>query len=128
MQGTTFSSAQARERDKRIEEKHKKEIQALERKVENLKRTNDNTRKELWEVRQGATRLAECLGYRELSEVQQDLDMMSEEFNFRSYINRLQTLGDTADDSKAEVEVYARQLEEATKRIEELQRKDEEHW
>ena len=123
MEGATFSSSKARERDKRIEDKHKKEIEALERKIENLRRTNDQTRKELWEARQGAQRLANCLGYHDLSEVQQDLDMMPEDFNFKASTGRLQALEKDAEDSKADVEVYAQQLEEVEKKINEYQAK-----
>lgn len=122
MQGATFSSAQARERDKRVEEKHKKDIEDLERKIQNLKRTNDQTRKELWEMKQGAHRLASCLGYQDLSEVQQDLDLMPEDFNFRASIGQLQAL-EEARDSKAEMEVHAQQLEEAKKKLKEYEEK-----
>ncbi|KAF6742803.1 DNA repair protein endonuclease SAE2/CtIP C-terminus-domain-containing protein [Ephemerocybe angulata] len=112
MHGETFSSAQSRERDKRIEEKHRKELQVLEARINNLRRSNDDIRKELFDVTHRARRLAECLGFPEVRDAQEALDMMLPDFDFKNCVQRLQDLEAAAEDSKAAAKTYYHQLEE----------------
>lgn len=121
MQGSTFSSAHARERDKRIEDKHQKELYASARKLENVKRSNDELRKELFDFKNRTTRLVECLGYSDISELQEALDMMSPDFNFKNSIEHVHELETEVQETRSQAESYAAQLEDVTDCLKECQ-------
>ena len=59
----TSSSVHLGERDKILAERHEKVLATLERKVERLKRSNDDTLKQLFEAQTRGNRLAESLGF-----------------------------------------------------------------
>ncbi|RXW22413.1 hypothetical protein EST38_g3440 [Candolleomyces aberdarensis] len=113
----TFSSAQLRERDKRIEEKHRQEIAALERKIENLRRSNDDTRKQLFDVVHRSERLAESLGYSNVFEAQEALDMMEAGFDFKRCLQRLQELENAMNEANDEKELYSEQMADIAKEL-----------
>lgn len=92
-----FSSAQFRERDKRIgiEEKHRREIEDLDHKINNLRRSNNDIRKQLFDVVHRAERLAQGLGF----------DKCRRPWTCWS-------LEKAAEEAKAEVDRYSQQIEE----------------
>lgn len=124
--GGTYSSAQLRERDKRIEEKHRQETAALERKIENLRRTNDDTRKQLFDVIHRSERLAESLGYSNVFEAQEALDLMEAGFNFRRCLQRLQELEKQMSEATDEKELYSEQMLDIAKELNVLKQRGKE--
>ncbi|KAK2463960.1 hypothetical protein APHAL10511_004011 [Amanita phalloides] len=72
-----------RERDKIIEEKHHKELQALQRKVEKLRWTNNDTLKQLFDMQARALRLANSLGFKDLAEAQVCIDTADHELSYK---------------------------------------------
>ncbi|TFK23899.1 hypothetical protein FA15DRAFT_687731 [Coprinopsis marcescibilis] len=91
-ESTVFSSAGMRDRDKRVESRHRQETGSLERKIENLRRSNDDTRKQLFDVVQRSDRLAQSLGFQSVFEAQETLDLMDEPCSYKDSLQRMQDL------------------------------------
>ncbi|KAJ2916685.1 hypothetical protein MD484_g3749, partial [Candolleomyces efflorescens] len=124
--GGAYSSAQLRERDKRIEEKHRQETAALERKIDNLRRTNDDTRKQLYDVVHRSERLAESLGYNNIFEAQEALDLMEAGFSFKRCLQRLQELEKGMSEATDEKDLYSQQMSDLAKELEVLKQREKE--
>jgi hypothetical protein len=77
--GNTYSSAHLRERDKILEEKHRKQFALVERKVDRLRRSNDDTLKQLFDVRMRGDKLARSLGFNDIHEAQVAIDTADHE-------------------------------------------------
>jgi hypothetical protein len=77
--GNTYSSAHLRERDKILEEKHRKQFALVERKVDRLRRSNDDTLKQLFDVRTRGDKLARSLGFNDIHEAQVAVDTTEHE-------------------------------------------------
>jgi len=88
----TFSSVHLRERDKLLAEKHEKAIATLERKVERLKRANDDTLKQLFEAQTRANRVAESLGFHDIYEAQVAVDTADREIPYKQCLERIESL------------------------------------
>ncbi|EFI26691.1 hypothetical protein CC1G_15462 [Coprinopsis cinerea okayama7 len=86
-----FSSAKMKERDKRIEERHQKEISALERKIDNIRRSNDDVRKQMFDVVQRSNRLVHSLGFENAFEAQEALDLVDNPTSFKGTLERVQS-------------------------------------
>ncbi|KXN81962.1 hypothetical protein AN958_03370 [Leucoagaricus sp. SymC.cos] len=91
---TTFSGAQLRERDKAIEERHKKELDSVERRLERFRKALDNAEKQAFELRNSGQQLAESLGFSDINEAQRAIDVSDHEVTFRETFERVQVLGD----------------------------------
>ena len=122
----TFSSAQHRERDKRIEEKHQQEIRALERKIEVIRRSNEDTRKQLFDVVQRAENFAHTLGYSNVLEAQEALELMEPGFNLRTCSERMSSLEKALEQARDEAELYSQQVDEAIIELSEWKAKHKE--
>lgn len=83
MEGPAFSSVHMRERDKAVEERHKKAIEFLQGQLNRSKRANDETRKDLFEARNKNNRLVESLGFDDISEAQQAIDTTDDQMSFK---------------------------------------------
>ena len=112
MADQAFSSTALKERDKRLTATHAKEIQALERKIENLRRSNDDTRKQLFDCVQRTERLAHSLGFENVLEAQEVVDLLDEPVSFREMVGRIGEL-------EAEVRAERVKREEVEVRLEE---------
>jgi hypothetical protein len=77
--GNTYSSAHLRERDKILEEEHRKQFALVERKVDRLWRSNDDTLKQLFDVRMRGDKLARFLGFNDIHEAQVAIDIADHE-------------------------------------------------
>ena len=88
----TFSSVHLRERDKILAEKHAKSQAILERKVERLKRSNDDTLKQLFEAQTRGNRLAESLGFHDVYEAQVAIDTADREIPYKQCLERIESL------------------------------------
>ncbi|PFH49725.1 hypothetical protein AMATHDRAFT_4659 [Amanita thiersii Skay4041] len=89
---TTYSSVQMRERDKIVQEKHQKEISAMERRIEKLKWANDDTMKELFDAQHRGRRLANSLGFKDIIEAQVFIDTADHETPYRDCFEQVGTL------------------------------------
>jgi hypothetical protein len=104
-----------RERDKLLEEKHKKELQVVERKLEKLKRALDDVHNQAFELRNRDQQLAEYLGFSDINEVQRAIDVADHEVTFHHAFERLQVLEDEVKEERTQKEVLqtrCRELEE----------------
>jgi phage-related tail protein len=99
-----FSSANLKERDKRVEERHRKELSALERKIENLRRSNDDTRRQLFDAIHRTERLANSLGFANVMEAQETLDLLDEPVSFKDTLARVESLETELRNSRIEAE------------------------
>ena len=77
--GNTYSSIHLRERDKILETKHQKELALIERKVDRLRRSNDDTLKQLFDVRIRGDKLARSLGFHDIHDAQVAIDTADHE-------------------------------------------------
>ncbi|KAF9443916.1 hypothetical protein P691DRAFT_778588 [Macrolepiota fuliginosa MF-IS2] len=114
---TTFSSAQMRDRDKLLEEKHKKELEAVERKVERLRRACDNAEKEIFNLRNQGSQLAQSLGFFDIGEAQRALDVSDYESTFRQAFERVQILGDEVRVERREKELFQARCQELEEQL-----------
>ena len=88
----TYSSAHLRERDKILQEKHRKEIAVIERKIERLKWSNNDTVKQLFEAQNRCQRLAHSLGFKDIYEAQVTIDTADYDTSFKDSLERIHTL------------------------------------
>lgn len=112
---TTFHIDQLRERDKILEEKHKKELDAADRKLEKFKNILLNSDKEYFDLRNRGIRLAQALGFSDIGEVQRAIDVSDYEATFHQAFERVQILEDEVRVERREKEllqVRCRDLEE----------------
>lgn len=119
---TTFSSAQMRERDKQLEEKHQKEIVAVERKLERLKRSLNDADREIFDLRNRSNQLAHALGFSDIGEAQRAIDVSDHEVNFKQAFERVQFLEKEVKAERSRTEqsnVHAQQLKEELRRFKE---------
>lgn len=91
-ENATYSSAHLRERDKILEEKHRKEIAVIERKIERLKWSNNDTVKQLFEAQNRCQRLAHSLGFKDIYEAQVTIDTADYDTSFKDSLERVHTL------------------------------------
>ena len=92
VEDATYSSAHLRERDKILQEKHKKEIAVIERKIERLKWSNNDTVKQLFEAQNRCQRLAHSLGFKDIYEAQVTIDTADYDTSFKDSLERIHTL------------------------------------
>jgi hypothetical protein len=92
--GNTYSSAHLRERDKLLEAKHQKELAFVERKVERLRWSNDDTLKQLFDARTRGDKLARSLGFNDIHEAQVAIDTAHHEtpLTFKECLARVDAL------------------------------------
>lgn len=88
----TYSSIHLRERDKILEAKHQAELAAVERKIDRLKWSNNDTLKQLFEMQTRANRLARSLGFNDIYEAQVNIDMADHEIPFKDCFERIESL------------------------------------
>ncbi|KAJ3575007.1 hypothetical protein NP233_g1379 [Leucocoprinus birnbaumii] len=119
---TTFSSAQMRERDRLIEEKHKKELEAAERRHEKLKRVLENTDKQNFTFRHQVQRLVECLGFADIDEAQRAFDVADHEVTFHQAFERVQILEDELRKTKSQNEILESRCQELQRLLEDEQK------
>ncbi|RDB16596.1 hypothetical protein Hypma_002805 [Hypsizygus marmoreus] len=87
-----FSSSHLRERDKILQEKHQKELSILERKIERLRWSNNDTLKQLFEAQTRGKRLAQSLGFNDIYEAQVTVDTADRELPYKECLERVETL------------------------------------
>lgn len=89
---TAYSSSKLRERDKILEEKHRKELAAAELKFERLKRTNQEILNRLFDTHNRENRLAISLGFVDSLEAQAEIDNAERPMSYRDCMERVGTL------------------------------------
>ena len=87
----TYSSAQLRERDQRVNETRQQEIDALNSKMQKLRQNYDSASKELFSVVNRERRLVEALGFESVYEAQIAIDSTDHPISFRNCMERVQT-------------------------------------
>jgi hypothetical protein len=92
--GGAYSSAHGGERDKILEAKHQKELAFVERKVDRLRWSNDDTLKQLFDLRTRADKLARSLGFNNIHEAQVAIDTADHQppLTFRECFARVDAL------------------------------------
>ncbi|KAJ6501479.1 DNA repair protein endonuclease SAE2/CtIP C-terminus-domain-containing protein [Mycena vitilis] len=88
----TYSGAELRTRDKAIEEKHAKEIAALEAKYNRLRYAFDSRSNELFDSQNYARKIAEKLGFRSLEDIQTFIDLADEQIPYKDLAKRVDEL------------------------------------
>ncbi|KAL0959050.1 hypothetical protein HGRIS_014352 [Hohenbuehelia grisea] len=84
-----FSSELFRERDKALEQKHSKEISALESRLAKLKYRNDDLVKQLYEARHRGDHLAMSLGFTDIYDAQVAIDGADHETKYTQCVQRM---------------------------------------
>lgn len=108
---SAFDSPLQRERDRRIIEKYEKETAELERKVQKIKHSSEETAKELFDAVNRGKRLARSLGFEDVYEAQIFVDSVEREVSFKDCIARLKILEAELSCEKKEVAVLQAKLE-----------------
>ena len=88
----TYSSAHMRERDKLIEGKYQKELYTLQRKIDKLRYANDDTLKQLFDMQARALRLANSLGFKDVTEAQVYIDTADHEIGYKECFEEVASL------------------------------------
>lgn len=114
---TTFSSAQVRDRDKILEEKHRKELQIVERKVDKLKRAIDDVDKQKFDLQNRCNQLAQYLGFSDIDEVQRAIDVSDHEVTFRQAFERVQILETEVRTERTHREILETQCHELEEQL-----------
>lgn len=87
-----YSGAELRTRDKAIEEKHQKEIRALEAKAERIRHAFDDRCNASHEYKKFTDKVAELLGFRTLDEVKIFLDIADEPMPYKGLAEHVERL------------------------------------
>jgi hypothetical protein len=106
----TYSSAQLRERDQRVNETRQKEIDSLNAKIQKLKQNYDSVSSELFSVANRERRLIEALGFESVYEAQIAIDSTDYPISFRNCMERVQTAEAQSLIDKKEVELLQAKL------------------
>jgi len=106
----TYSSAQLRERDQRVNETRQQEIDSLNAKIQKLKQNYDSVSSELFSVANRERRLAEALGFESVYEAQIAIDSTDYPISFRNCMERVQTAEAQLFMEKKEVELLQAKL------------------
>jgi ribosomal protein L16 Arg81 hydroxylase len=109
-QNGTYSSAQLRERDQRVNETRQKEIDALDAKIQKLRQNYDSVSNELFSVANRERRLVEALGFESVYEAQIAIDSTDYPISFRNCMERVQTAEAQLHIEKKEVELLQAKL------------------
>ncbi|TFK31532.1 DNA repair protein endonuclease SAE2/CtIP C-terminus-domain-containing protein [Crucibulum laeve] len=118
---TAFSSASMRERDKVLTEKHRAELAVLEKKINNLKHTNDEARRSIFDVQNRMLRLVTRLGFEDTLDAQMTLDMAEGDLDYRKCLDRVQRMEAEAEDLQESKHVQKMLEEENAKLMAELE-------
>lgn len=97
-----YSSVHLRERDKALEEKHRKELAAVERKIEKLKWSNADTLKQLFDVQNRSHRLATSLGFHDVYAAQVAVDTADQDTPYSECFERVEKLQRELEEERAE--------------------------
>lgn len=108
--GNSYSSVHMRERDKILEDKHQKELAIIERKIEKLKWSNNDTLKQLFEMQARANRLARNLGFYDIYEAQVHIDNSDHEMPYKECLESAGKLKEELSAEKKENERLQEQL------------------
>ncbi|KAJ7806158.1 hypothetical protein B0H14DRAFT_2205506, partial [Mycena olivaceomarginata] len=92
-----ITGADLRVRDKAIEEKHSKEVAALNAKIQRLRHAYDGRSDEYFASVNYGQRIADLLGFRSLNEVQTFIELADEE------VVKYKDLANHVDELKAEL-------------------------
>ena len=93
-----------RERDRIVQEKHQKELSNLQRKIDYLRRTNDDSMKDAYDIQARASRLAICLGFQDLTEAQIYIDTADHKIPYRECFEEVGSLKIQLEAANSEVE------------------------
>ncbi|KAF8630322.1 hypothetical protein AX15_002995 [Amanita polypyramis BW_CC] len=115
-----YSSVHMRERDKILGEKHKEELCALQRRVDKLRRANDDTLKQLFDAQARAFRLANSLGFKDLAEAQVYIDTADDEIPYKECFDQVSTLKVQLVSATTEADRLREHLEHVNKEKDEL--------
>ena len=120
-QNVTYSGAQLRERDQRVNDKRQEEIDSLNAKIQKLRQNYDSVSNNLFDVANRERRLVEALGFDSVYEAQIAIDSADYPISFRECIERVQTAEAQLHIEKKEVELLQAKLrntESETKMLE----------
>ncbi|KAF9458420.1 DNA repair protein endonuclease SAE2/CtIP C-terminus-domain-containing protein [Collybia nuda] len=106
----SYSSVHLRERDKILEEKHKKDLAIVERKIDKLKWSNNDVLKQLFEMQTRANRLAQNLGFYDIYEAQVYVDNADYEMPYKECFESISVL-------KGELSAEKRENEQLQERL-----------
>ena len=107
---TTFSSVHMRERDKIIREKHDKELSALHSKVNRLRYSNDDLRKQIHDVEERARRLSNALGFEDFVDAQVFISTADQGVSYKECFEQVGSLRAELDAANFEVEDLKAQI------------------
>jgi len=109
-QNATYSGAQLRERDQRVNEAWQQEIDSLNAKIQKHRQNYDSVSKELFSVANRERRMIEALGFESVYEAQIAIDSADYPISFRNCMERVQTAEAQLDIEKKEVELLRAKL------------------
>ncbi|KAK7064736.1 SAE2 domain-containing protein [Favolaschia claudopus] len=90
MPATAYTGAELRVRDKAIEERHTKELAALEAKNGRLRHALDQRSEEYFHLQNYGERIAGRLGFRTLGEIQMFIDLADEQIQYKDLASRVE--------------------------------------
>jgi len=106
----TFTGPLLRERDKKIIEKYEKEKGELERRLQKIKHSSEETAKELFDAVNRGRRLSRSLGFEDVYEAQIFIDSVEHEVSFKDCMARFKILEAELRCEKKEVAVLQAKL------------------
>ncbi|KIM38589.1 hypothetical protein M413DRAFT_243905 [Hebeloma cylindrosporum] len=109
-QNGTYSSAQLRERDQRVNETRQQEIDSLNTKNQKLRQNYDSVSSELFAVANRERRLVEDLGFESVYEAHVAIESTDFPISFRNCMERVQTAEAQLQSEKKEVELLQAKL------------------
>jgi preprotein translocase subunit SecD len=109
-QNWTYSSAQLRERDQRVNDKRQEEIDSLNAKIQKLRQNYDSVSNNLIDVVNRERRLVEALGFDSVYEAQIAIESADHPLSFRECMERVQTAEAQLNIEKKEVEILQAKL------------------
>ncbi|KAF8154435.1 DNA repair protein endonuclease SAE2/CtIP C-terminus-domain-containing protein [Crassisporium funariophilum] len=115
------SSSTTRDGDRLLTEKHQKELDALERKLQRIKYNSEETAKELFDSVNRGRRLAQVLGFNDVYDAQVTIDSADYDITFRECYDRLQTSDAQLTVEKQEVEILKLKLRKLQEQNDQLQ-------
>lgn len=111
-QNETYSSAQLRARDQRVNQTRQQEIDVLNAKIQKLKQNFDSVSNELFSVANRERRLIEALGFESVYEAQIAVNSTDYPISFRNCMERVQTAEAQLHIEKKEVELLQAKLQD----------------
>ncbi|KAK0211951.1 DNA repair protein endonuclease SAE2/CtIP C-terminus-domain-containing protein [Armillaria fumosa] len=126
MDGATFSSAHMRERDKALNEKHRKEIAAHEAKYDRLKHSAEDTLNRLSDLTNRTGHLVKALGFSDLQEALFVVDNAEHDTKYRDAWTRIEDLERALSRATDERVHLQAQLDDAIEERDFLQSKERE--